>query len=149
MLAPIGASLSDLASSDDREDEDDEDDDETEQGKLIEDDEPGWVMGPITKTVQQRMERFRQKQMNLNEWSQPGWEDAAQYFHEGDKKYGTSKLLVAAIVQPHTNDDPPAHPPTTFGELIESLDIVPGISRGLQETSRPGSSRMRLDSVMP
>jgi len=51
MLVAIGDSLSDLASSDDGEDGEDEDDEETEQGKLSDNDEPGWVMGTITKTV--------------------------------------------------------------------------------------------------
>ena len=45
MLVAIGDSLSDLASSDDGEDGEDEDDKESEQGKLSEDDEPGWVRG--------------------------------------------------------------------------------------------------------
>ena len=54
--------LSDLASSDDEEDGNDEDDDEDDPvgGKLAKDDEPGWVMGTISQTVQNRMERFRQ-----------------------------------------------------------------------------------------
>ena len=82
MLVAIGDSLSDLASSDDGEDGEDEDEEETEQGKLSDDDEPGWVMGTITKTVQQRMERFQQKQIKLNELTLPGWEDAADYFCE-------------------------------------------------------------------
>ena len=72
MMVAIGDSLGDLASSDDGEDGDNEDDEATEQGKLSEDGEPGWVMGTITKTVQQRMERFRQKQMKLEELTQPG-----------------------------------------------------------------------------
>jgi hypothetical protein len=55
MLVAIGDSQSDLATSDDGEDEEDEDDEETEQSKLSEDDEPGWVTGTITKTVQERM----------------------------------------------------------------------------------------------
>jgi len=59
MPVAIRGSLSDLANSDAGEDGEDEDDDETEQGKLSEDDEPGWVMGTITKTVQLCMERFR------------------------------------------------------------------------------------------
>jgi hypothetical protein len=41
MLAAIGDSLSDLASSNDGEDGEHEDDEDTEQGKLSEDDEPG------------------------------------------------------------------------------------------------------------
>jgi hypothetical protein len=36
------------------------------------------------------MARFRPKQMKLDELIQPGWEDAADYFRERDKKYGTS-----------------------------------------------------------
>jgi len=72
MLAAIWDSLSDLASSDDREDWEDEDDEETEQGNLSQDDEPGWVMATITTMVQQRMERFRQKQMKLYKLTQPG-----------------------------------------------------------------------------
>jgi len=144
MLVAIGASLSDLASSDDGEDGEDEDVEETEQGKLSEDDEPSWVMGTITKTVPQRMERSRQKQMKFDELTQPGWEDAADDFRERDKKYGTSELRVPAVVQPQTNDDAPPHPPTTFAELMESLDIVPRIS---EATSRPGSSHIKLGLV--
>jgi len=90
MIAAIGDSLSDLASSDDGEDGEDEDE-ETELGKLSEDDKPGWVMGTISKMVQQRMENFRQKQMKPDELTQPGWEDAADYFCERDKKYGTAE----------------------------------------------------------
>jgi hypothetical protein len=52
MLVPIGYSLCDLACSNDGEDGEDEDEEETEQGKLSEDDKPGWVMCTITKTVQ-------------------------------------------------------------------------------------------------
>jgi len=124
MLVPIGDSLSDLASSDDGEDGEDEDDEETEQGNLSKDDEPGWVMGTITKTVQQRMERFRQKQMKLDELTQPGWDDPAEYFHERDEKSGTTELRVPAVVQAQTNDDALAPPPAKFAELMQSQDIV-------------------------
>jgi len=148
-VVAIGDSLSDLASSDHGEDGEDEDDEETEQGNLSEDYEPGWVMGTITKTVQQCMERFRQKQMKLDEFTQPGWEDAADYFRERDKKYDTTELRVPAVVQPQTNDDAPAPLPATFGELMESLDFVRGISQRPQGTSRPGSSHIRLGSVKP
>jgi len=149
MLVAIGDSLSDLASSNNGEDGEEEDDEETEQGNLSKDDEPGWVMGTITKTVQQRMERFRQKQMMLDELTQRGWEDAADDFRERDKKYGSTELRVPAVVQPQTMNDAPAPLPATFGELMESLDIVPGISQRPQGTSRPGSSHIRLGSVKP
>jgi len=146
MRIAIGYSLSDLASSDDGEDGEDEDDEETEKGKLREDDKPGWVMGTMTKTVQQHMERFQQKQMKFDELDQPRWEHAANYFRERDKKYGTSELMVPAVIQQRTNNDAPPHPPTTFAELMESLHIVPGIS---ERTSRPGSRHIRLGSVKP
>jgi hypothetical protein len=67
MLNFIGESLTDIASSDDEEDGEDQDDEEdTELGKLSEDDEPGWVMGTISKMVHHHMKRFQQEQMRLN-----------------------------------------------------------------------------------
>jgi len=77
MMVAIGDSLSDLGSSDHGEEGEDMDDQETEQGQLSEDDEHGWVIGTITKTVQQCLERFRQKQKKLDELTQPWWEDEA------------------------------------------------------------------------
>jgi len=63
MLHAITYRLSDLASSEDEEDGEDQDDDEedTELGKLCKDDEPGWVMGTISKTVGHRMDSVQQK----------------------------------------------------------------------------------------
>jgi len=148
MMAAIGDSLSDLASSDDGEDGED-DAEETELGKLSEDDEPGWVIGTMSKTVQQGMESFRRKQMKLDELTQPGWEDTADYFCERDEKYGTAELRVPVVVQPQTDDDASAPPPTTFGELMDRLDTVPRISQMPQGTSWPGSSHIRLGSVKP
>jgi len=116
---------------------------------LSEDDEPSWVIGTITKTVQQRMQRFRQKQMKLDELTQPKWQDTADYFCEQDKMYGTTELRVPAVVQPQTIDDALEPPPATFGELMESLDIVPRISQRPQGTSRQGSSHIRQSSVKP
>ena len=68
MLNAIGDSLSNCASSDHEQDEEDEKDDEedTELGKLSDDDEPGWVMGTISETVQHHMESLLQKQMTLD-----------------------------------------------------------------------------------
>jgi len=150
MLNSTGDSLSDLTSSDDEEDvEDEEEDDDTEQGKLSEDDEAGWVMGTISKYVQRRMERFWQKQMKLDELTQPGWGDAADYFRERDMNYGTSELKVPAIIKSQTDHVAAAPSPTTFGELLGTLDIIPGILRMPQCTSRPGSSHMRVGSARP
>jgi len=117
MLNAIRDSLSDLASSDDEEDaEDEEEDDDTEQGKLSEDDKPGWVMGTISKMVQCRMERFCQKQMKLDKLTQPGWGDAADHFRNGDKKYGMSELKVPAVIKSQIDHGAAAPPPTTFGK---------------------------------
>ena len=127
MLNAIGDSLSDLASSDDREDGEDKDDVEEDPpgGKLSEDDQPGWVMGTIYRMVQHCMERFRQKQMKLDELMQPGWGDVDDYFRERDKKYGTTEMEVPAVVQPQIVHDAPSSVPTTFSEPLESLDSVP------------------------
>jgi hypothetical protein len=85
--------------------------------------------------------------MKLDEWTQPGWEDAADYFGEPDEMYCTSVLRFPAGFQPQTNEDAPAPPATTFGELIESLDIVPRISQSPQGTSRPGNGHNMLGAV--
>jgi len=146
MLNAIGDSLSDLASSDDEEDGEDEDDDgeDTGHGKLSEDDEPGWVMGTISKMVQHRMESFRKKQLRLDKLTQLGWGDAADYFGERDMKYGTTQLKIPAVGEPQEDSTAATPSPTTFGELMQSLDIVPGHSQVPQVTSRQGTSQMRL-----
>jgi hypothetical protein len=102
MLDAIEDSLCDLASSDDEEHR--EDNEVTEQGMLSEDDEPGWVIGTISKTVQQDMERFRQKQMKLDELTDQGSGDAADYFPERDKMYGSTELKFTAVVNPHMDN---------------------------------------------
>jgi hypothetical protein len=106
-------------------------------------------MGTITNTVLQHMERFRQKQINLDELTQPRWEKSVDYYGEQDKKYSTSEMRVPAVVWQQTNDDALAPPLKTFREHMQSPDIVPGISQRLQGTSRPGSSHNMLGSVKP
>jgi hypothetical protein len=148
MLNAVGDSLSDLASSDDEKDgEHKEEENDTELGKLSEDDEPGWVMGTISKTVPHCMESFQQTQLGLEKLTQPGCGDMADYFRERDTKYGMTKLMVPAIVRPLTDSAAATPLPKTFGELMQTLDIVPGQLQMPQETSRPGSSQMRLGSV--
>ena len=133
MLNAIGDSLSDLVSSNDEEDVDDEEDDEgTEQGKQSEVDEPGRVMGTISKTVQRRMERCWHNQMKLDELTHPGWGDMADNFGERDTKYGTTKSIVPAVVKSQTDQVAAAPPPTPSVELIETLDNLPRRSRMLQ-----------------
>jgi len=120
MLNAIRDSLSNLASSDNEQDGEDEEDDEedTELGKLCDQDEPGWVMGTISKTVQHHMESFRQKQMRLDELTQLGWGVTANYFCERDMHSGTAELMVPAIFK-HQIDTTAATPsPTSFGEYM-------------------------------
>ena len=66
MMIAIGYSLSEPESSDNEEDGEDDDDKDTVLGKLSKDDEPGWVVGTLSKMVQQRMKRYWQKQMKLD-----------------------------------------------------------------------------------
>jgi hypothetical protein len=106
-------------------------------------------MGTISKTVQHRMESFRQKQLRLDELTQPGWGDAADYFRERDMKYGTAELKIPAVGKPQENSTAATPSPTTFGELMQALDIVPGQSQIPQVTSRQGTSQMRLGSEKP
>jgi len=106
----------------------------------------GWVKGTISKTVHQRMDSFRQKQMNLDELMQLGWGDAAYYFGERKKRYSLAKCKVPAVVPLHARDDAAASALTTFGEPMETLDKVPRKLQMPQRNSRAESSHMRLGS---
>jgi len=57
-------------------------------------------MGTMTKTVQQRIERFQQKKVKHNELTQPGLDDEEDYVRQQYKKYGKSELNIPAVVQP-------------------------------------------------
>ena len=151
MLNAIEESLSNLASSDNWEDGKDNDGDEEdhELGKRSENNEPGWVMGTIYKTVQHRMGCFPQRQMRLDELTQPGWGDAPNYFNEIDQKYGTTELQEPAVGQLQTEHDTPSFALMTFCEPMETLDSVPGKSHMLHVPSLAGSSHMRLGSHIP
>jgi len=87
--------------------------------------------------------------MKHDEGIQSGWEDAADNLHERDGKYGTSELRVQAVVQLYTDNDSAAPSPTTFGEYMECLVIVPRVWQMPQATSRPGSSYITQSSVKP
>jgi hypothetical protein len=82
MLDGIGDSLSDLASSDNG--EGGENNEHAEQRELSADDETGWMMGTISKTVHHRLGNFRQQRMMFDVITQPGWGDAADNFRERD-----------------------------------------------------------------
>jgi len=145
MLNGMGASLSDLASSDDKEEGQDEDDNEdTELSKLAEAEKPGGVMDTISKTVQHHMENVRQMHRRLVKLMQLGWGDTADYFREWDMKYRTTDFKVSAVVKAQTDTTTPTPLLTAVGELSHWLDIVPGQSQMPQVISWPGSSQMSL-----
>ena len=142
--------MSDNASSNNEEDgEDEQDEEDAKLGKLSEDDEPGWVMGTISKTAQHHMVRFQRRQMRLQELTQQVRGDAANSFHERDMKDGTAELMVPAVVKPQTDMTPATPLPTTFGEHMQTRDIVQGQSKMPQGTSRPGRSQKKLGSEKP
>jgi hypothetical protein len=150
MLNAIGDSLSNLVSSNDEEDgEHKEDKEDTELGKLSEDDEPGWVMGTISKTVQYHKEGLRQKQMRLDKLIKQEWGDPADYCRERDMKYRMTKLMVLAVRKPQTHSNAATPVLTTFGKLLQTVHIVAGQSQMPQGTSQPASSQMRLGSENP
>jgi hypothetical protein len=151
MLNAIGDSLSDLASSEAKEDREDEDEDEkdTGHGKRSEDNEPGWVLGTISKSVQHCMESFGPKQLRPDELTQVGWGDAADYFRERDTKYGTTELMILAVGKPQEDSAAATPSPTTFRELMQAVDTVPGQSQMPHVTSRQGSNQMMLGSEKP
>jgi len=107
MLNAIGVNLSDFASSENEKDGEDEEDDEevTELCRLSDDDEPGWVMGTIPKTVQHRMESFRQKQLRLDKLTELGWGDAVNYFPSERYEVWDSRIEGSSGCQAPTTHD--------------------------------------------
>jgi len=99
--------------------------------------------------VQHRIESFRQTQLKLDELTQPGWGDEAYYLHERDMKYGTTELNVPAVGKPQADSTAATPSPTTFGELMQGLDIVPRQSQMPQVVSWQGTCKMRLSSEKP
>jgi len=64
-------------------------------------------------------------------------------------KYGTTELKIPAVGKPQEDSTAATPSPTTFGELMQALDIIPGQSQMLQVTARQGTSQMRLGSEKP
>jgi len=64
-------------------------------------------------------------------------------------KYGMTELKLPVVVKPQTDTTAATPSPTTFGEPMQVLDIVPGQSQLPQVTSRQGISQTRLRSEQP
>jgi len=105
MLNAIRDSLSNLSNSDDHEDGEDEQDNEAdiELGNLIEDNEHGFEMGAFARTGVHWIESIWQTPITLDEPTQSGCWDLADYFRERDEKNGRSELIVLAVVKRQTD----------------------------------------------
>jgi hypothetical protein len=95
------------------------------------------------------METFWQKEMKVDELTQPGWEDAAYYFHERGTMYGTSELRVPAVVKQQTDHDSEAPAQITFGRLMVCFNIIPGKYHRMRGSSRPGKIHTLIGSRKP
>jgi hypothetical protein len=62
------------------------------------DDKPSGVVGTISKTVQQYKIWFRRRHVKLEEMTQPGWGDVADYYWERVRQYATTKLKVLMVI---------------------------------------------------
>jgi len=127
MFNAAGDRLSDLASSDNQEDGQDEDYDEedTEPDKLSQDGKPGWVMGTISKMVQQHIDSVQQNQVRLDKLTPQWCRDAADYFCKRDMKYGMAAYNSPAVVELQTDKVIAAPTSWPFGESIQRFDILP------------------------
>jgi len=102
---------------------------------LSEDNQSGLVMDTITNTIPHHMECFQHKQMWIGELRQPRGRNSANYLHEGDMIYRTTGLKVPVVTQQLTDKDVAAPPRTIFGELMQSLNVVPSKLQMIQLTS--------------
>jgi hypothetical protein len=70
------------------------------------------------------MESFLQRQMRLDELTQPGRGDAANYFSEREMRYGTAKLMVPAVDTPQIDTTTATTSPITVGEHMQTPEVV-------------------------
>jgi hypothetical protein len=87
--------------------------------------------------------------MTLDELTQPGCGDAANYFCERYMRYGTAELKVLVVVKPQIGTTTATPSPITVREHIQTPEIVRGQSAMQTVTSQPGSSQIRLGSEKP
>jgi len=89
--------------------------------------------------------------MKLDELTQTGWADADDYFLQTDLKYGTAEMKIPAVVKPEQDELTATPAPTTFGELMETLHIVPEYRKWHQGlfTKKLSFEKKRLGSGKP
>jgi len=148
MLFAKGASLSGLKNSNDGKDRDDEanDGENTEQGKQSKHDEPGWVMDTISKVVQHHLPSIQQIRI-VAPWldgtgmGERGWLHVWERYEVWDyRNVGSSSCQALTEMTAATPS------PTTFGELMHTVEIVPVHWQMPRGTSWPGICQIRLGS---
>jgi hypothetical protein len=77
--------------------------------------------------------------MRLDELTQPECGDLSENFRDRAMQSRMTTLQVAAYGNPETDKTAAARSPTTFGEHMQALDIVPGQSQMPQGISRQGN----------
>jgi len=68
-------------------------------------------------------------QMWLDQLMQSGWGDVTSNFHTRDIKDMMTELKIRVVMKPQTEQVAFASVPSTFGELMETLDNVRGKSQ--------------------
>jgi hypothetical protein len=63
--------------------------------------------------------------VNIDELTQPGLGNGAEYCCEGDIKNWMTELKLSAVEEPQTDSTAATASPTSFGELFPALDIIP------------------------
>jgi len=145
IMVAIRDSLSDLASSDHGKDGDDDDDEDTAQGQLSEDDDPGWVLGTISKPCCSEWRDFVRSRWILTNWhNQDGGTQPTTFMEEisstahpnwgFQQSFNCKRMMMELHLHPQN---------------WESLRSVLTLSQGYRKyskASRPGSSHIRLGS---
>jgi len=73
--------------------------------------------------------------MKHDKLTHQGWEFMANHFSERDDKYGPDELTVRAVLKPPMDEVGAVPAPTTFGEIVETIHIIPRILLMPQLTS--------------
>jgi len=127
MLNAIRESLSGLPCLYNEEVTEDEEDNMEDLGlsKLGDDDEPGWVMGTISRPDQHYIESYLQNLIQLDELTTPEWGEASNYCLERYMRFSMANCKVPRVIHVQTDDYAADSAFRALGELLETVDIVP------------------------
>jgi hypothetical protein len=125
MMEAIRDSVDDVTTSDEEDDHYDNisDGQDYDDAKLSDDDAPGWVVGTINKSVQERLETVPMKRIKLQELTTLAWAEAEADFTIRNRKYGTTKLKILTVVTLNTTIN--TANTSIFGHFRDALNRVP------------------------